>query len=69
MTEVRTLRAETLGRYLVEPARIGSAGADLLVGFHGYGQHAEHLLQDLRRPVSRPGAFLFWPLTSVPVAG
>ncbi|MFN7958452.1 MAG: hypothetical protein U0P46_09040 [Holophagaceae bacterium] len=61
MTEVRTLRTETLGRYLVEPARRGGAEAGLLVGFHGYGQHAEHLLRDLRRI---PGAEA-WTLVSV----
>lgn len=61
MTEVRTLRADTLGRYLVEPARVPGAEANLLVGFHGYGQGAEHLLQDLRRI---PGAGA-WTLVSV----
>ena len=61
MTEVRTLRADTLGRYLVEPARMPGAEANLLVGFHGYGQSAEHLLQDLRRI---PGAEA-WTLVSV----
>lgn len=44
MPEIHTLRTETLGRYLVE------AGSDtLLVGFHGYGQNAEHLLAELKR--------------------
>lgn len=47
MTETRTLKAATVGRYLVEPAP--EAGAPLLVGFHGYGQNAELLLEDLRR--------------------
>lgn len=61
MTEVRTLRAETQGRYLVETAREPGAGGDLLVGFHGYGQHAEHLLQDLRRIPGAEG----WTLVSV----
>lgn len=46
MTEIRTLRTETTGRYLVEP---GPAGAPVLAGFHGYGQSAEALLADLRR--------------------
>ncbi len=47
MTEIRTLRTETLGRYLVAPGP--SLDAPLLVGFHGYGQAAEHLLAELRR--------------------
>jgi predicted esterase len=50
MTETRTLRTTTLGRYLVEPASRASGGdAPLLVGFHGYAQNAEHLLAELRR--------------------
>lgn len=61
MTEVRTLRADTLGRYLVEPARVPGTEGNLLVGFHGYGQGAEHLLQDLRLI---PGAEA-WTLVSV----
>lgn len=61
MTEVHTLRAETQGRYLVERARETGEGAGLLVGFHGYGQHAEHMLQDLRQV---PGAEA-WTLVSV----
>lgn len=46
MTEVRTLSAAVQGRYLVESA---GEGAPLLVGFHGYGQNAEQMLEDLRR--------------------
>src|SRR5215472_9272532 len=45
MAETRTLRTETLGRYLVEPGP--ALDAPLLVGFHGYGQNAEHLLASL----------------------
>jgi predicted esterase len=45
MTEIHTLSTTIQGRYLVEPAR---AEAPLLVGFHGYGQSPEQLLQDLR---------------------
>jgi len=45
MAETRTLRTETQGRYLVE-ARPG-LDAPLLLGFHGYGQNAEHLLEAL----------------------
>ena len=58
MAETRTLRTETTGRYLVER---GPAGAPLLVGFHGYGQNAEMLLDDLRHI---PGAEA-WTLVSI----
>ena len=58
MTEIRTLRTETTGRYLVEP---GPAGAPLLMGLHGYGQNAEALLEALR---GIPGAER-WTLVSV----
>ncbi len=62
MTETRTLRTATLGRYLVEPATQGEGrGAPLLVGFHGYAQNADHLLEDLRR---LPGA-AGWTLVAV----
>lgn len=45
---VRTIAARVHGRYLVEPAdRPGPA--PLLVGFHGYGEHAERHLAELRR--------------------
>lgn len=46
MSETRTLRTETTGRYLVER---GPAGSPLLVGFHGYGQNADIMLADLKR--------------------
>ena len=58
MTETRTLRTGTTGRYLVEP---GPADAPLLVGFHGYGQDAEALMDALR---GIPGAAR-WTLVSV----
>jgi predicted esterase len=62
MTETRTLSTATQGRYLVEPATQASGGdAPLLVGFHGYAQNAEHLLEELRRI---PGAAA-WTLVSV----
>lgn len=62
MTETRTLSTTTTGRYLVEPAsRESGTGSPLLVGFHGYGQNAEHLLEDLRRI---PGA-AHWTLVAV----
>lgn len=42
-----TIAATTHGRYLVEPPAQGQpVGA--LVGFHGYSQHAGHMLDDLR---------------------
>lgn len=63
MAETRTLSASTVGRYLVEPASRMVPGGDapLLVGFHGYGQNAEMMLQDLRRIPGAPG----WTLVSV----
>ena len=62
MTETHTLSTTTLGRYLVEPATQASGGgAPLLVGFHGYAQNAEHLLEELRRI---PGAKA-WTLVAV----
>lgn len=61
MTEIRTLSTATVGRYLVEPASPRSTAAPMLVGFHGYGQNAEILLEELRRI---PGAAR-WTLVSV----
>lgn len=61
MTEIHTLSTATVGRYLVEPASPRSSAAPMLVGFHGYGQNAEILLEDLRRI---PGAAQ-WTLISV----
>ena len=45
---VHTIEAATHGRYLVEPPAAPGA-APLLVGFHGYGEHAERHLAELRR--------------------
>lgn len=46
---VRTIAARLHGRYLVETAP-GAAGSPvMLVGFHGYGERAEHMLEALRR--------------------
>ena len=59
MTETRLLTTSITGRYLVEPSL--QAGAPLLVGFHGYGQRAEHLLEDLRRLPGAGG----WTLVAV----
>ena len=51
---VHTIETATHGRYLVDPAA-APAGAPLLVGFHGYGEHAERHLAELRRiPGSGP---------------
>ncbi len=62
MTETRTLSTATTGRYLVEPAsQVSGAEAPLLVGFHGYGQNADHLLQELRRIPGTAG----WTLVAV----
>jgi predicted esterase len=47
-TELRTIETTIHGRYLVE--RTGSGDAPLvLVGFHGYAQTAEHVIDPLRR--------------------
>jgi len=59
MVDIRLLSTTTTGRYLVEPAP--RSGAPLLVGFHGYGQRAEHMLEDLRRIPGAAG----WTLVAV----
>jgi predicted esterase len=59
MIETHLLSTATTGRYLVEPAP--QPGAPLLVGFHGYGQRAEHLLEELRRIPGAAG----WTLVAV----
>jgi len=59
MTETHLISTPTTGRYLVEPGP--RASAPLLVGFHGYGQRAEDLLEALRRI---PGA-ADWTLVAV----
>jgi predicted esterase len=62
MTETRTLSTAIQGRYLVEPAYQTSGGdTPLLVGFHGYAQNAEHLLEALRRIPGTAG----WTLVAV----
>ena len=46
--QVETIKAVTLGRYLVRPPTSGAPRpAPVLVGFHGYGQNAEHHLWEL----------------------
>ena len=45
---MHTIETVTHGRYLVEPPAAPGA-APLLVGFHGYGEHAERHLAELRR--------------------
>ena len=48
--KVETIEARTLGQYLVSsPSAPGPGPAQLLVGFHGYGENAECHLQKLRR--------------------
>jgi predicted esterase len=59
MTETHLLSTTTTGRYLVESA--SRPGAPLLVGFHGYGQRAEHMLEDMRRIPGAAG----WTLVAV----
>jgi len=59
MIETHLLTTTTTGRYLVEPAL--QPEAPLLVGFHGYGQRAEHLLDDMRRIPGAAG----WTLVAV----
>ena len=59
MIETRLISTPTTGRYLVETGP--EAGAPLLVGFHGYGQRAEDLLEELR---CIPGA-AGWTLVAV----
>ena len=59
MIETHLLSTTTTGRYLVEPAP--QPGAPFLVGFHGYGQRAEHLLEELRRIPGAAG----WTLVAV----
>lgn len=57
---VRTIPARALGRYLVAPP--ASAGAvPLVVGFHGYGEHAEAWLDEMARVPATAG----WLVVSV----
>ena len=57
---VETIEARTLGQYLISsPSTPGPA--PLLVGFHGYGEHAARHLREMRR---LPGA-ADWLLVSV----
>ena len=46
---IHTIAAPTHGRYLVAPADGRPGPAPLLVGFHGYGEHAERHLAELDR--------------------
>jgi predicted esterase len=55
----RTIAATTHGRYLVEPA--ASAGAPILLGFHGYAENAAVQAERLR---AVPGAH-FWTIVSI----
>lgn len=47
MTETHLVSTPITGRFLVDPSP--RPGAPLLVGFHGYAQRAEDLLEDLGR--------------------
>jgi hypothetical protein len=58
--DVHTIATPTTGRYLVSPATDGPARG-LLVGFHGYQEHAERHLKQLQ---SIPGTDV-WHLVSV----
>src|SRR2546423_8975593 len=55
--DVRTISARVHGRYLVE----SGPRQRLLAGFHGYGENAEHCLQQLR---SIPGSDA-WTLVAI----
>ena len=57
---VHTIAVTTHGRYLVRPPAAAAARV-AVVGFHGYGQRAEHLLHELE---ALPGAEA-WLLVSV----
>lgn len=59
MIETHLLSTTITGRYVVEPGL--QPEAPLLVGFHGYGQRAEHLLDELRRIPGAEG----WTLVAV----
>jgi len=61
MTTSRTLSTPTVGRYLLDPASREPRGAPILVGFHGYAQNADILLQELK---GIPGAEL-WTFIAV----
>jgi predicted esterase len=57
---VRTIQTPTHGRYLVRPSKQAEP-APLVVGFHGYAQHAQAMLDDLERVPGAEG----WTLVSV----
>src|SRR5688500_4599550 len=57
---VHTIAVTTHGRYLVRPPASGPARI-AVVGFHGYGQRAQHLLDELE---ALPGSAA-WLLVSV----
>src|SRR5262245_45706012 len=60
---MRAINVETPthGRVLIEDARDGSPSARILIGFHGYGQNAQAMLDEMRQI---PGAEA-WRLVSV----
>jgi predicted esterase len=61
MEDVRLVATRTHGRYLVAPPADAASPARALVGFHGYGQSAADMLDELRR---LPGSER-WLLASV----
>jgi predicted esterase len=46
--QIHTIAVKTHGRYLVDPPA-GDGPFPLLVGFHGYAERAEHMLDAMRR--------------------
>src|SRR5690349_1027145 len=58
---VHSIAVTTHGRYLVRPPKGDAPARVAVIGFHGYGQRAEHLLDEL---AALPGADA-WLLVSV----
>ncbi|MPY91061.1 MAG: phospholipase [Luteitalea sp.] len=48
-TSVKTITTTTHGRYLVKQPVTTEPQVPAIVGFHGYGQHAESMLEELQR--------------------
>ena len=58
---VLSIETPTHGRVLIEDATIQASPARILIGFHGYGQNAQAMLDEMRQI---PGADM-WRLVSV----
>ena len=58
---VLSIETPTHGRVLIEDATIEASPARILIGFHGYGQNAQAMLDEMRQI---PGADM-WRLVSV----